>query len=97
MRALLIFGARPNYMKIAPLYRAMRQDPDCEPVLVNTGQHFDKSMSDAFVDALGLPRPDIELKVGPGSQAQQMGRIMQALEPVLLATEPECDGRGLAM
>lgn len=89
MKAVLIFGARPNYMKIAPLYRAMTQDPGCSPVLVNTGQHFDSAMSDVFVDALDLPRPDIDLQVGPGSQAQQIARVMYRLEPVLQSVEPD--------
>ena len=89
MRALLIFGARPNYMKIAPLYRAMRNEPGCDPVLVNTGQHFDAEMSASFIDVLGLPAPDIDLNIGPGSQAQQISRIMEGLEPVMRSMEPE--------
>ena len=79
MKALLVFGARPNYMKIAPLYRVMDRDKACTPILVNTGQHFDRSMSEVFVGDLGLPDPDVHLRVGEGSQAQQIGRMIVAL------------------
>jgi UDP-N-acetylglucosamine 2-epimerase (non-hydrolysing) len=89
MRALLIFGARPNYMKIAPLYRAMRNEPGCDPVLVNTGQHFDAAMSSSFVQTLGLPAPDIDLNIGQGSPAQQISRIMEGLETVMRSVEPD--------
>ncbi len=88
MKALLVFGARPNYMKIAPLYRAITRIPGCSCVLVNTGQHFDRVMAGDFVDALDLPEPDIDLQIGAGSQAQQMAAVMQRLEPVLLAERP---------
>jgi UDP-N-acetylglucosamine 2-epimerase (non-hydrolysing) len=89
MKALLVFGARPNYMKIAPLYRAMIRERWCTPVLVNTGQHFDRELSDALIDALELPEPNIHLHVGPGTQAEQMGKVMQKLEPVLSMFEPD--------
>src|SRR5688572_4981870 len=92
MRAMLIFGARPNYMKIAPLYRALSRERGCEPVLVNTGQHFDRAMSSALIEALGLPAPDIDLQVGgPGavSQSQQISKVMQTLEPVMRSMEPD--------
>ena len=89
MQALLVVGARPNFMKIAPLYRAMVEVPACSPVLVNTGQHFDKEMSDFFIDALGLPNPDINLEIGTGSQAQQIARVLQRLEPVLTSVNPD--------
>ena len=63
-KALIVFGARPNYMKIAPIYRAMQAHNDWIPVLLNTGQHFDKMMSDVFFKSLDLPEPDINCKLG---------------------------------
>ncbi len=89
MKALLVFGARPNYMKIAPLYRAMVEEPSCAPILVNTGQHFDREMAEVFVDGLGLPQPDFDLEVGPCSQAEQIARVLLKLEPILRASEPD--------
>ena len=89
MRALLVVGARPNYMKIAPLYRAMVRERACTPILVHTGQHFDKAMSDIFIDTLELPPPDIHLQVGPGTPAQQIARILLKLELVLEEVEPD--------
>ena len=89
MRPLLVFGARPNFMKIAPLYRAMRSRPGWEPVLVHTGQHFDASMSGDFIRSLELPVPDVHLDVGPGSQAGQIAEIMKRLEPVILDRAPD--------
>ena len=87
-KALLVYGARPNYMKIAPIYRAMQDSQTWSPVLLNTGQHFDKMMSDVFLQSLGLPEPDINLRIGPGSQAQQMARVIHEIEPVLKSVRP---------
>ncbi len=82
-------GARPNFMKMAPLLAAMRGRPDeFEPMLVHTGQHYDVSMSDVFFAQLGLPEPDVHLGVGAGSHAAQTGRIMTAFEELLATSEP---------
>ena len=89
MKPLLVFGARPNFMKTAPLYRAMRAAGGFDPVLVHTGQHFDKDMSDDFLAALELPTPDVHLDVGPGSQAWQLAEIIRRMEPVLLDARPD--------
>ena len=75
-------------MKTAPLYRAMRAAPGLDPMLVHTGQHFDKAMSDDFITALELPTPDAHLGVGAGSQAWQLGEIIKRMEPVLLEVRP---------
>src|SRR5665213_2778273 len=63
----LVMAARPNFMKIAPLYHLLKRDDWCVPVLVHTGQHYDAAMSDWFLRDLGLPTPDIHLGVGSGS------------------------------
>jgi UDP-N-acetylglucosamine 2-epimerase (non-hydrolysing) len=89
VKLLLVFGARPNFMKTAPLYRAMRAAGGFDPVLVHTGQHFDPAMSDDLIAALELPPPDVHLGVGPGSQAWQLGQIIQRMEAVLLEARPE--------
>ena len=88
-KIVLLVGARPNYMKIAPLWRAMqRRGAGLEPVLIHTEQHYDEAMSKVFFDDLGLPRPDLALGVGSGSHGVQTGRVMIALEPVLQAQRP---------
>ena len=89
MRPLLVFGARPNFMKIAPIYRAMGARSGFDPVLLNTGQHFSKDMSDDFVTALEMPAPDINLGIGPGSQSAQVSEIMRRLEPMLNEVRPD--------
>ncbi|MGH9917572.1 MAG: non-hydrolyzing UDP-N-acetylglucosamine 2-epimerase [Nitrososphaerales archaeon] len=89
MKALLVVGTRPNFMKIAPLYRAMHGSAEFDPVLVDTGQHFDHEMSGAFLEVLQLPEPDYRLQIGPGTQAQQIAAVMTALEPVLEHVGPD--------
>jgi UDP-N-acetylglucosamine 2-epimerase (non-hydrolysing) len=84
MKLVVVVAARPNFMKVAPLLRAMRLHADAlTPVLVHTGQHYDASMSGAFFHDLGLPEPDMHLGVGSGSHAEQTGRTMIAFEQVL--------------
>lgn len=87
MRVLLVAGARPNFMKVAPVLRALTRAGH-EARLVHTGQHYDASMSDAFFQDLGLPEPDFHLGVGSGSHAVQTARVMEAFEPVLRETRP---------
>lgn len=69
----LIAAARPNFMKIAPLYHALTKEPWADPIIVHTGQHYDINMSDAFFKDLGLPAPHVHLGVGSGSHAEQTG------------------------
>ncbi|HEX7120633.1 MAG TPA: UDP-N-acetylglucosamine 2-epimerase (non-hydrolyzing), partial [Longimicrobiales bacterium] len=88
MRALVVAGARPNFMKVAPILRALRERGH-QGVLVHTGQHYDARMSDAFFRDLELPEPDHHLGVGSGSHAVQTARVMEAFEPVLLETRPD--------
>jgi UDP-N-acetylglucosamine 2-epimerase (non-hydrolysing) len=85
----LIAAARPNFMKIAPLYHALKVHPWADPVIVHTGQHYDVNMSDAFFKELRLPDPDIHLEVGSGTHAQQTGRVMMAYEKALMASPPQ--------
>lgn len=83
----LVAAARPNFMKVAPLYHALAHEPWCAPVLVHTGQHYDADMSDNFLRDLGLPAPDFHLGVGSGSHAEQAGGVMIAYEK-LCRTHP---------
>ncbi|TNE48740.1 MAG: UDP-N-acetylglucosamine 2-epimerase (non-hydrolyzing) [Deltaproteobacteria bacterium] len=89
MKVINIVGARPNFVKIAPLMEAYKAYPDIEPLLVHTGQHYDKKMSESFFDVLGIPTPDIHLGVGSGSHASQTAAIMTAFEPVVLEHKPD--------
>ena len=85
-----VVGARPNYMKIAPLVRAFgakRSLPGV--VLVHTGQHYDTNMSDVFFQQLEIPAPDVNLGVGSGSHARQTAEIMSRFEPVVLERRPD--------
>jgi UDP-N-acetylglucosamine 2-epimerase (non-hydrolysing) len=90
LKTLLIAGARPNFMKVAPIYAEMKRRPETfAPKIVHTGQHYDASMSDAFFDDLGLPKPDIHLGVGSASHAVQTAKIMTSFEPVVLNERPD--------
>ncbi|MFH1378730.1 MAG: UDP-N-acetylglucosamine 2-epimerase (non-hydrolyzing) [bacterium] len=80
----LIIGARPNFMKIAPVMRALKKRRRLKPVLIHTGQHYDPNMTDVFFNELFISRPDIYLGVGSGSQAVQTALIMTGLEKVLI-------------
>ncbi|MGB8433879.1 MAG: UDP-N-acetylglucosamine 2-epimerase (non-hydrolyzing) [Burkholderiales bacterium] len=88
---LCVVGARPNFMKMAPIIRALSAQADLpRPVLVHTGQHYDVSMNDRIFSDLELPRPDINLEAGSGSHAAQTAEIMRRFEPVLDAQQPAC-------
>lgn len=90
LKVLLIAGARPNFMKVAPIYAEMKRRTDeFAPMIVHTGQHYDAAMSDAFFEDLGMPKPDIYLGVGSGSHAVQTAKIMTEFEPVVLEHEPD--------
>ncbi len=90
MKILNIVGARPNFMKMAPIIEAMNRYPDAiQHVLVHTGQHYDQKMSKAIFDDLGMPKPDIDLEVGSGSHAEQTARIMIAFEKVCIVEKPD--------
>jgi UDP-N-acetylglucosamine 2-epimerase (non-hydrolysing) len=88
LKVLLVAGARPNFMKIAPLYRAAGRFAGLECLIVHTGQHYDYEMSQAFFDDLELPEPDHFLEAGSGSHAEQTARIMVAFEKVCAAEAP---------
>ncbi len=85
---LLVAGARPNFMKVAPLLEAIRHSGRLPVALVHTGQHYDPAMSDVFFEELGLPRPDVHLGVGSESHARQTARILVAFEEVVLERRP---------
>jgi UDP-N-acetylglucosamine 2-epimerase (non-hydrolysing) len=89
LRVHLIAAARPNFMKVAPLWHALAEAPDFEPVLIHTGQHYDANMSDAIFADLRLPVPDFHLGIGSGSHAEQTGGVMIAYEKVALQDRPD--------
>jgi UDP-N-acetylglucosamine 2-epimerase (non-hydrolysing) len=90
-KLLLVAGARPNFMKVAPVIREIqRRAPHFEYRLVHTGQHYDEGMSDVFFRDLGIPKPQHHLNVGSGSHAVQTAKIMTAFEPVLDRERPDC-------
>ena len=85
----LIAAARPNFMKIAPLFHALSREDWCRTSIVHTGQHYDFNMSDAFFRDLRLPDPHFHLEVGSGSHAEQTGNVMIAYEKIALADRPD--------
>ncbi len=88
-RIHLVAAARPNFMKVAPLWHALAAEPGFEPVLVHTGQHYDPNMSGDFLTDLKLPPPDFHLGIGSGSHAEQTGGVMIAYEKVALEDKPD--------
>ena len=89
-KIMCVVGARPNFMKMAPLMAAFRGGADpFDTTLVHTGQHYDAGMSDIFFRQLGMPAPDVQLGIGPGTQGAQTGRMMAALETVVNERRPE--------
>jgi UDP-N-acetylglucosamine 2-epimerase (non-hydrolysing) len=89
MRIVNVVGARPNFVKIAPLIAAMRRRAGIKPILVHTGQHYDGPMSERLFADLEIPEPDFNLGVGSGSHAMQTADVMQRFEPVLDTLQPD--------
>lgn len=90
-KIILVAAARPNFMKIAPLWRALSAAPaDFTPLLVHTGQHYDRNMSDVFFEDLGMPTPHEHLGVGSGSHAEQTAGVLVAMERTCLRERPDC-------
>ena len=89
VKVVNVVGARPNFMKIAPLMKAYEAFEGIEPLLVHTGQHYDERMSDLFFRQLDIPEPDVNLGVGSGSHAQQTAQIMARFEPIVLEHKPD--------
>ena len=85
----LVCAARPNFMKVAPLYHALKKEAWATPVIVHTGQHYDPNMSDSFFEDLALPKPDIYLGVGSGTHAEQTGKVLMAYEKILSEQRPD--------
>src|ERR1700752_919034 len=90
LKVINVVGARPNFMKVAPIVAAMKRRPDVfQPLVVHTGQHYDAAMSDSFFRDLKLPQPDMHLGVGSGSHAAQTAAVMERFEPVVLQEKPD--------
>jgi UDP-N-acetylglucosamine 2-epimerase (non-hydrolysing) len=84
-----IVGARPNFMKVAPVLNALRERENVVQTLIHSGQHYDTNMSDVFLQQLGISAPDVNLAVGSGTHAKQTAEIMMRLEPVVLERQPD--------
>ena len=90
LKVINVVGARPNFMKVAPIVDAMkRREREFAPLVVHTGQHYDADMSDAFFRDLAMPEPDVHLEVGSASHAMQTAAVMQRFEPVVLQYKPD--------
>lgn len=89
MKIVSVVGARPNFMKVAPFCRALKKYRNVKHVLVHTGQHYDVKMSERFFQELGIPKPDVNLGIGSGTHAEQVGRTMIEFEKVLKAEKPD--------
>jgi UDP-N-acetylglucosamine 2-epimerase (non-hydrolysing) len=90
LKVINVVGARPNFMKVAPIVAAMEKHPETfQPLVVHTGQHYDSAMSDSFFHDLDLPQPDTHLGVGSGSHAAQTAAVMERFEPVVLREKPD--------
>ncbi len=85
----LVAGARPNFMKIAPIVRAIQAHGQLAFKIVHTGQHYDREMNDVFFEELGIPEPDIFMSAGGGSHSQQTSKIMVAFEELCQANRPD--------
>lgn len=85
----LVAAARPNFMKVAPLWKALAQQDWCKAEIIHTGQHYDSNMSDDFFRDLGMPQPHVHLGIGSGSHAEQTGRTLMAFEKLLLNKRPD--------
>ncbi|MDA2923062.1 UDP-N-acetylglucosamine 2-epimerase (non-hydrolyzing) [Acidobacteria bacterium AH-259-L09] len=88
-KIFLVAGVRPNFIKVAPLFKRLRKKPGVQCVLVHTGQHYDPELSDSFFHDLDLPKPDVFLAVGSGSHGEQTARIMISFERVVLEEKPD--------
>jgi UDP-N-acetylglucosamine 2-epimerase (non-hydrolysing) len=88
VKIVLVAGTRPNFIKVAPLMRALAANSTFEPMLIHTGQHYDPKLSKIFFDELRIPRPDMELEVGSATHAQQTAEIMRRFEPLLGQEQP---------
>ncbi|MCH8156597.1 MAG: UDP-N-acetylglucosamine 2-epimerase (non-hydrolyzing) [Nitrospinae bacterium] len=89
MKILNIVGARPNFIKIAPLMAEMNRVKGFDPVLLHTGQHYDEHMSRIFFDQLEIPQPDYNLEVGSGTNSEQVGEIIKRFDPVIQQVRPD--------
>jgi UDP-N-acetylglucosamine 2-epimerase (non-hydrolysing) len=89
LRIHVIAGARPNFMKVAPIWRALSHAEWANPILIHTGQHYDEAMSGVFLKQLGLPTPLYALEVGSGTHAEQTAKIMLSYERLLLQNRPD--------
>jgi UDP-GlcNAc3NAcA epimerase len=89
-KIISIVGARPQFIKLAPVSRAFKDSGSFEEIVVHTGQHYDENMSDVFFSELEIRKPDVNLAVGSGSHAVQTARMLEGLEPIMVESRPDC-------
>src|SRR6185437_15167610 len=89
MRLVQIVGARPQFIKLAPVSRALARHPEAAELIVHTGQHYDPQLSQVFFDSLAIPPPAVNLEVGSGTHAQQTAAMLERIEAYLLAERPD--------
>ena len=89
IKIISVVGARPNFMKVAPLHRAFSKHPQIDSMILHTGQHYDEKMSDVFFNQLGLPKPDFYLGIGGGSHTYQKANVMIAFEKIVTEEKPD--------
>src|SRR5262245_13029686 len=89
LKIVVVVGARPNFMKVAPILAQLKKHPRVKTVLVHTGQHYDERLSRLFFDELSLPKPDIDLGVGSGSHAVQTAEVLKGFEPIVQRQAPD--------
>ena len=89
MKIIIIVGARPNFIKVAPLIEELKKYRQIDPILIHTGQHYDYEMSQSFFEDLKIPKPNYNLGVGSGSHAKQTAEIIEKLEPIILKENPD--------
>ena len=89
MKIITIVGARPQFIKAAAVSRVLRATEGVNEILVHTGQHYDANMSDVFFEELEIPRPDYNLGIGSGTHGEQTGKMLEAIEKVLLEEKPD--------
>ena len=89
MKCVTIVGARPQFIKAATVSRVLRSTPDMTEILIHTGQHYDSNMSEVFFEELEIPQPDYHLGIGSGTHGSQTGKMLEAIEAVLIQEQPD--------
>ena len=90
MNIITVVGARPQFIKAATISRIIKLDSDINEIIIHTGQHYDNGLSEIFFTELEIPKPDYNLGIGSAMHGVQTGRMMEAIEEILIKTKPDC-------